>query len=170
MLFLAANPKVVLTSSMLFLPSCLPGSEQSSITTTGATVNKTVTASLPTQATSTLSNCACPVLTSSPTASPTRLKLGLLKVMWTSECQGHVEVFPYQHLPPLLVCDGSNVSRVLKTVCQERRGCRGAPHWKKGKTVEMGYLIQETGIEQVVNCDSLRVQCFGRSTSTNAMV
>lgn len=164
MLFFAANPNVVLTSSMLFLSSCLPGSEQNFTAPTGATMS-----SLPTQATSTSSNCACPVLTSSPTASPTHLKLGLLKVMWTTECHGHVEVFPYQHLLSVLVCHGSNVSRVFKTVCQERRGCKGAPRWQKGETAEMGYLIQETGITEN-NCYRLQVQCTGRSTSTNAMV
>lgn len=151
---------------MLFLPSCLPGSEQSSIA--GATVNETVTSSLPTQATSTPSNCACPVLTSSPTASP--LKLGLLKVMWTSECQGYVEIFHYQHLLSMLVCYGSNVSWAFKTVCQERRGCKGAPRWQEDRPTKMGYLIQETGIQQKNNCSRLRVQCIGRSTTTNAMV
>lgn len=168
-LFLTTNPKVVLTYSMLFLPSYLPGSELISNISTGATVNQEEISSLPTQATSTHSNCACPVLASSPTASPTHLLLGLLNVTWTGQCKGDVELFRYQHSASSPVCYDSNVRRVLETVCKEKRGCKGLPRWKQGRTTEMGYFIQETGIKQI-SCDSLCVQCSGRSTSTDGMV
>lgn len=153
-----------LTSSMLFLPSRLPGSEQTSSRPTAAVETQTVSSS--TQATSPCSNCAC---LPSPTASATHLQLGLLKVRWRG-CQGHVELVHPQHQPPLPVCHDSNVSTVLENVCQERRGCGGAPRWHDGTKAETGYRLQETGIVQEKNCVILRVQCSGRSTSTNGMV
>lgn len=153
-----------------FFPSYLPGSEPILIQPTGAVVNKTGNSSHSTQATSTRSSCVCPVLASTPTASLTQPQLGLLKVAWTGQCDGVVNLLLYRDLPSSPVCHNSDVSRLLKTVCIERKGCKGAPSWHQGRTPVTGYRIEETGIEQMLTCDSLQVQCSGRSTSTNGMV
>lgn len=163
--FLAANPPVVLSDSMLSLPSYLSGSQQISSAQTG--VNETGNSSLPTRSTSTSTNCACPT-TASPRARPTHPQLALLKVRWSGQCKGDVELFSHQHPSSTPVCYKSNVSGLLETLCQQKRGCKGPPHWLPGEEKEHSYYIQETGIEQQQDlCPSLRVHCSGRSTSTN---
>lgn len=128
--------------------------------------------SLPTQATSIHRNCVCSTLASSPTPNSSLLQLGLLNVTWKSECKGNVKLSLYQRLSSPLVCHGSwlKIERIFKTVCQERRNCKGAPRWSNGETTEDGVNFADDGIEQGLICKALTVQCTGRSTGTNGMV
>lgn len=133
-------------------------------------MNRTENSALPTQATTIHRNCDCSHLASFPTASSSHLQLGLLKVKWTSECKGNVEL--YQHSSYSLVCHGSQkkIDSIFKTVCQERRNCKGMPHLSNGRTTENGVNFTDNGIKQVLSCEALTVQCTGRSTGTNGMV
>lgn len=167
LLLLAANPKAVLTCSVPFLSACPRGSASNSTELNG-TLGKGKS-SPDTQHTSTPSNRADSVLASSPAASATNLHWGLLQVKWR-QCQGDVMLFsdrPLLHSP---VCTDNYVKSILKTVCQEGRGCKGNPEWFKGRPAVTGYLIQENGILHQRNCTPLQVRCSGRSTSANGRV
>ncbi|XP_068178365.1 uncharacterized protein [Antennarius striatus] len=99
-------------------------------------------------------------------ATPPRslvLELGLLTVVWTSECEGDVKLILH-HLvsSPLPVCHGSvaNVQSLLRLVCQSKKGCTGTPQWDKSRNKLNGYWFSESGAVGT-NCETLRVQCTG---------
>lgn len=133
-------------------------------------MNGTGISSHPTPATSIHRNCNCSLLALSPTPNSSLLQPGLLKVIWTSECKGDVEL--YRHPSSSLVCHGSQmkIDSIFQTVCQERRNCKGAPRLSKGRTTKDGVNFTDNGIKQVLSCEALTVQCTGRSTATNVMV
>ncbi|TNM85587.1 hypothetical protein fugu_007858 [Takifugu bimaculatus] len=150
--------QAVLSMAAVFLITA--GSQQIGLRPAGAMVNGTGNSSDPTPATSIHRNCNCAVLASSPTPSSSLLQLGLLKVAWTSECKGDVQL--YQHsLSSLAVCHGSQmkIDSIFKTVCQKRRNCKGAPRWSNGKNTENGVNLTDNGIKPVLSCEALTVQC-----------
>ncbi|CAG11167.1 unnamed protein product [Tetraodon nigroviridis] len=132
------------------------GSHSDTVQPSGS-VNETSASTPPA---STHSSCPCPVLASTPTASPPQPQLGLLRVKWTGQCNGDVNLFLYRNLLSLPVCYDSNVTGLLGTVCKERKGCKETPSWHQRGTKTQGYLVQKTGIEWKI-CVSLQVKCSG---------
>lgn len=156
-----------------FASSChFPGSQQVALGPTGAMVNGTGISSLPTPATSIHKNCNCSHLASSSIPSSSLLQPDLLKVTWTSECKGYVEMSLYQHPSSSPVCHGSQKEfhSILKTVCRERRNCKGTPRWSVGTATEHGVNSTDNTIKKGPSCPIFIVQCTGRSTGINGMV
>lgn len=155
-----------------FASSChFPGSQQVALGPTGAMVNGTGNSSLPAPATSIHKNCNCSLLASSSIPSSSLLQPNTLKITWTSECKGYVEMSLYRHPSSSPVCHGSQMEfhSILKTVCREKRNCKGAPRWSIGTAMEDGINFTDNTIEKRPNCPIFTVQCTGRSTGTNGL-
>lgn len=62
----------------------------------------------------------------------------------------------------LPVCHGSekNIQSHFRNVCENKRGCKGVPHWAKGRAaLTTAYDITASGAEERTGCDTLRVTC-----------
>ncbi|XP_063740583.1 uncharacterized protein LOC134865104 isoform X2 [Eleginops maclovinus] len=98
--------------------------------------------------------CSCPPTPSSP--APPR---GILSITW-SQCEGDVQLILYHHPNSSSpVCHGSekNILNILRSVCENRRGCKDNLRWVKGKN-QQGHNLTEDGAEEV-HCEALRVHC-----------
>ncbi|XP_017295292.1 uncharacterized protein LOC108250091 [Kryptolebias marmoratus] len=100
--------------------------------------------------------------TSNSNSSSSAPITGLLTVTWTNECEGTLHLVPY--LPSnsslLLVCKSSYIQKIMKDVCQNKKGCESVPSWKNtGRNKMEGYSITEKGASKVSDCKMLMITC-----------
>ncbi|XP_069544497.1 transmembrane protein 176 isoform X1 [Brachyistius frenatus] len=85
---------------------------------------------------------------------------GLLKVNWTSKCEGSIYLSSSGSSLP--VCYSQETHATLKSVCEYREGCENVPQWSMTDKMD-GYNITERGRRTTVGrttvCCTLRVKC-----------
>ncbi|XP_044041983.1 uncharacterized protein LOC122871216 isoform X2 [Siniperca chuatsi] len=157
--------RTVVTISALLLVTADVCLSESDPTTLGTNVRDT---SFPAEPNSTTSNCSCPsaapAATAAPNSSPSSAApaLGLLTVKWTRKCEGKVYLMLYHPSNSSLpVCHGSEtgVQSLLRNVCENTKGCKGAPRWENSKQQLNGYHITESGAKEQTSCGTLSVHC-----------
>ncbi|XP_074484792.1 uncharacterized protein cd5 [Sebastes fasciatus] len=104
-----------------------------------------------------------PATTACSTSSPSisAPDLGLLTITW-SKCVGDVNLIlnhPYNSSSPVCYGSETNIQSVLRNVCENKKGCKDALHWVKGKNKLNGYDITDTGAEKRPECETLRIRC-----------
>ncbi|KAM9856691.1 uncharacterized protein cd5 isoform 2-T2 [Aulostomus maculatus] len=90
------------------------------------------TTGLPPDILTNTSGCPCP--TAVPTSSPAPAPVpGLITVTWTRQCEGDVLLFLHHPSSSSLRChsNSTNIQTLLRNVCENKKGCRGSPHWRE---------------------------------------
>lgn len=128
----------------------------------------------PTQTNGTSRSCSCPTVTPATTAGPASNSsspasaLGLLTITWMRKCEGDVSlIFFHASNSTSAVChdNATNTQSLLRNVCENRKGCKDAPQWHRGRGTPDAFVVTESGAEKRARFETLRVQSTGWSTA-----
>ncbi|XP_007574694.1 uncharacterized protein cd5 [Poecilia formosa] len=106
-------------------------------------------------------SCTTPAL---PTPNPNPdIKVGILKVNWKNKCEGTVQLyFSFNDTSlPVSYRSEEQVSKILKNVCKDRKGCEDESEWlHPGTEAKKCYTIHANGTSIKSKCKTIiRVKC-----------